>query len=654
MVNNKDIDMKVRNIILLFLYTLGTMTSCAEHDKENNLAGGDIKEEYMTFSAVFQNDETKTTLDGNPDDLIRNLMWQPDDEVYVCGADGDGEVFRNITEENSTSAMLQGVAMEESCYYAFFPAGMMGTFDDRQFRFNLPSEQIYEEAGMARDAFPMVAYTENSEMHFRNLCGMLVVNIYGEGSVSSIEFVGYSKDGNPVPVSGAVCVDMTETDIPVLSMTEDALSFVTLLCEGKKGNGVALSMDKYTSFHLVLPPMYCASFDVKIELTNGSSIIKHSDKPLEITRSHRTLLMPFEYTMPDDEIWYETTDGKILDVYSGVSFGDASLLSNCNHGGFGVLKFDKEVREVKKDRIFYLSETLTSLAIPDSVIGFDCAIVRDSPQLKELKGQYVTDDGRCMVVDGLLVAFAPKGASRVYHLPECVEIVPNGSLHGDDVEALVLNEGLLELESFAISMTSLEKITLPESLVVLGDAAVCCCPMLHQFIGKYASDNGRFLIDGTRLKGYAGAGLSACEIPEAVDEIGCDVFMGCTEMTKVSIHAGVKYICEGAFYACEYLKNVYFSLSSDLLEIGEESFAYCIGLTSVTIPANVTSIGRYAFVGCENLSKVTMRPPEPPQLGEDAFFGVSDELQIRIGSEYLAKYKADGSWYDYVDYMVAY
>ena len=646
--------MKERNIILLFLIALAAMTSCAEYDQENNLVDSDIKDEYMTFSAFFHNDETKTTLDGNPDDLVRNLMWQPDDEVYVCGASGDGEVFRNIAEENSSSAMLQGVAMEESCYYAFFPADMMGTFDNRQFRFNLPSVQAYEEAGMARDAFPMVAYTENSEMTFRNLCGMLVVNIYGEGSVSSIEFVGYSEDGNPVPVSGAVCVDMTETDVPLLSMTEDALSFVTLSCEDKKGNGVALSMDKYTSFHLVLPPMYCASFDVRIELTNGSSIIKHSDKPLEITRSHRTLLMPFEYTMPDDEIWYETTDGEILKVCPDVSFGDASLLSNCNQGGFGVLKFDKEVREVKGDSIFYMSETLTSLAIPDSVIGFDCAIVRDSPQLKELKGQYVTDDGRCMVVDGLLVAFAPKGASRVYHLPECVEIVPNGSLHGDDVESLVFNEGLLEIESFAISMTSLEKITLPESLVVLGDAAVYCCPMLHQFIGKYASDNGRFLIDGTRLKGYAGAGLSACEIPEVVEEIGCNVFIACTEMTTVSIPAGVKYICDCAFFVCVYLRNVYFSQSSDLLEIGEQSFAYCLGLTSVTIPSNVTSIGWYAFVGCDNLSKITMLPPEPPQLGEDAFFGVSDELQIRIGSEYLAKYKADGSWYEYVDYMVGY
>lgn len=649
----KSIDMKVRNIIQLFLCTLGAMTSCMEKNEDDCLVGSYAQKEYMTFSASFQNDETRTTLGGNPDDLYRNLMWQQDDQVYVCGASGDGDVFRNIAEENSTSAILQGVAMEESCYYAFFPAGMIESFGDSRFIFELPSVQTYAEAGMAGEAFPMVAYTESSEMLFRNLCGMLVVNIYGEGAVSSIEFIGYAEDHTPVPVSGRACVDMTQTEAPVLTMAEDALSIVTLSCVGDDGNGVALSMDEYTSFHLVLPPLSCSSFDVKIELTNGSSITKHSDKPLQVTRSHRILLAPFVYAMPEDEIWYETTDGKVLNVSSYVSFGEASLVSNCYHGGIGVLKFDKEVRDIKEDAIFS-SVTLKSLAIPDSVTGLYCAIVTDCPQLEELKGQYVTDDGRCMVVDGRLVAFAPKGASRVYHLPECVEIVPRGSLHGGDVESLVLNEGLVELESFAICMTSLEKITLPESLSVLGDAAVCCCPMLHQFIGKYASENGRFLIDGNRLKGYAGAGLSTCKIPEGVEFIGNDVFFACTEMTKVSIPAGVKYICEGAFYACEELQNLYFSLSSDLVEIGEQSFAYCGSLASVTIPSKVTSIGWYAFVGCERLAKITMRPSEPPQLGEDAFYGVSDELQIRISSEYIAKYKADGNWYNYVDYMVAY
>ena len=54
--------MKERNIILLFLIALAAMTSCAEYDQENNLVDSDIKDEYMTFSAFFQNDETKTTL----------------------------------------------------------------------------------------------------------------------------------------------------------------------------------------------------------------------------------------------------------------------------------------------------------------------------------------------------------------------------------------------------------------------------------------------------------------------------------------------------------------------------------------------------------------------------------------------------------------
>ncbi len=59
-------------------------------------------------------------------------------------------------------------------------------------------------------------------------------------------------------------------------------------------------------------------------------------------------------------------------------------------------------------------------------------------------------------------------------------------------------------------------------------------------------------------------------------------------------------------------------INYSVTSIGEEAFIGCTNLTSVTIPASVTSIGKEAFIGCTNLTSVTI-PNSMSFIGQSAF-----------------------------------
>ena len=60
-----------------------------------------------------------------------------------------------------------------------------------------------------------------------------------------------------------------------------------------------------------------------------------------------------------------------------------------------------------------------------------------------------------------------------------------------------------------------------------------------------------------------------------------------------TVPAGVKSICNNAFYSCDNLRNI--TISDGVTSIGEDAFGYCSSLTNITIPDSVTSIGDGAF-----------------------------------------------------------
>ena len=126
-------------------------------------------------------------------------------------------------------------------------------------------------------------------------------------------------------------------------------------------------------------------------------------------------------------------------------------------------------------------------------------------------------------------------------------------------------------------------------------------------------------------------GLTSVIIGNSVTSIGYEAFEKCTNLTKVDVRdiaawCNIDFIGGSHSNPLFFAKNLYLNgtIVSNLIipnsvnTIKELVFNGCTCITSVTIPNSVTSIGSYAFLGCTGLTSVTI-PNSVTVIGGSAF-----------------------------------
>ena len=147
---------------------------------------------------------------------------------------------------------------------------------------------------------------------------------------------------------------------------------------------------------------------------------------------------------------------------------------------------------------------------------------------------------------------------------------------------------------------------------------------------------------GITITGYTGD-KTELVIPGKIDgkkvtSIGDNAFMGCFNLTSITIPASVTSIRMGAFANCFNLTSI--TIPKGVTSIERDTFVGCGNLTSITIPASVTSIGDWAFSGCDGLTSITI-PEGVTSIGDHAFEDCSSLTSITI-SKGVTKFGGDG------------
>lgn len=135
--------------------------------------------------------------------------------------------------------------------------------------------------------------------------------------------------------------------------------------------------------------------------------------------------------------------------------------------------------------------------------------------------------------------------------------------------------------------------------------------------------------------------LTSVTIPESVVAIGNYAFCNCSNITYIRIPNTVKSIGNYAFSNCSQLAFV--DLSEGLTTIGVEAFYNCGALTHITIPSTVTSIGNNAFFYCSTFKSVYVEATTPPTLGSSVFYSTSS-LKCYLACGLLGEYLASSAW----------
>lgn len=243
---------------------------------------------------------------------------------------------------------------------------------------------------------------------------------------------------------------------------------------------------------------------------------------------------------------------------------------------------------------------MSSVTFPSTLIKLDRAFTY-CKRLEQFQGKYVSEDGRCVVIDGKLLAFASYGLTS-YSIPVGIETIgEHVFFRNNSLQSIQISEGVrvIEYEAF-FGSRSLTSVTIPQSVELIVEKAFSELPSLGSFNGKYSSSDNRCLIVDGELIGFAPSGMTSYVIPD------------------------------------------------DVVSIGPEAFRSYSDLEEITIPTTVETIGLFSFWLCKGLKAIYVQRPTPPH-GEEGMFDDTNNCPIYVPAESVEAYKAAEYWSDYAD-----
>ncbi len=311
---------------------------------------------------------------------------------------------------------------------------------------------------------------------------------------------------------------------------------------------------------------------------------------------------------------------------------------------------------------FFMCEKITDINIPNSVTRIGIAPFKYCESLSSITGKFA--DGRCLIVNDTLLAFAPSGISE-YSIPENVTRIEYGSFTNcSNLTYVHLPHSLTSIGTHAFYGCSLHDVTIPENVTAIGDGAFSSNQYLSSFYGNFASQDRCCLIVNDTLKAFAPyeSGLQEWRteftIPNGIATIGGHVFQSCSNLTTIEIPSSVTSIRNDAFGGCFNLANV--TIPNGVTSIGDRAFSWCEKITTITIPENVTELGDFVFDDCKKLESVYCRPITPPsQMYENTdnaglFSQNAEGRKIYVPNESVDAYKSAQGWSLYADDIVGY
>ena len=280
----------MKNHLILLSAILMCSVSCVQPEIESP----ESSEESILTCHIENPGDTKVSLSKD-----NQVLWSVDDKIILYDGTTEGIVY--VLDEASAgktsgtfvfdgfndvmtevSQINHRVAFYPYCYGVYC---VEDRADDQTYRmkgFSLPEIQTYMKDSIDPDAFPMAVVADRTEtdLSFRNVCGVLKLQLYGDCVVSQITLTG--NDGEKLSGSAEVVLD-GDYQTPEIEISQDGGSTVTLDCGNER---VMLNMHTPTVFMISIPPTeFKYGFRITVTDDNGKEYILQTNSNQSVGRS---------------------------------------------------------------------------------------------------------------------------------------------------------------------------------------------------------------------------------------------------------------------------------------------------------------------------------------------------------------------------------
>ena len=503
--------MKTERFVLILL-AIAALSACVKEQDIDLISGDDV-----VFTATWEGSaasRTQLSEDGK-------AVWSPSDAIRIYYGDSSQAEFTATNTEAAETALFQG-SLEgwtpggDQVVWAVYPSLEGGSCDGSSVTVFLPEEQEAVAGSFADDLFICIATSNNYQLYFRNLCGGIKFRIT-EADVVSVSFRGNAGE----PLAGQARV-MMENGIPYVDAYPGSVS-PTLTLTAPAGESFQTGAWYYITS---LPARLSQGYRMVLTKRDGTATVRESRNPVEIKRSVWGVLdkldegLIYEERIPENEIWYTTTDGQTTDFWDGDPY---QLVANLYENGKGRFIFDRALTHIPA----YFAQdnsSLQSVSLPEGIteIGEDafygCSNLTaiNFPSGLQKIGREAFNS--CALQEALLPeglqelgdgVFSGCGQLTRLHIPGSVTSVGYACcFFCPSLSELLLGEGIREIQEWAfIDCSGITELTLPQSLEVIGPAA------------------------------FGNIGVKKITIPAHVRELS-DAFSGC-DLEEVNVLASV-------------------------------------------------------------------------------------------------------------------
>lgn len=270
----------MKRLTVFTLIAVSMLPACTNEALQEKAANQNYSFTARTDSGI----KTRTCLGEDLSNETYPLLWEKGDRIIIAPSGKPATSYYETQEQGCDVAEfrfisgLEGNAMppENTALTALYPADAY-KFTDGKHTINIPENQTYRKNNISSGTMPMIAGATSRELSFRNVCGILRLQLNTleqDIRLSSIKVAADKGLAGPIAT-------FEGTDVTWDNPDSETGRGITLSCDG-----VALSPEP-EDFYIVLPPGKYTGFTIQLETGSptGSRRIYRMNEVLDIERS---------------------------------------------------------------------------------------------------------------------------------------------------------------------------------------------------------------------------------------------------------------------------------------------------------------------------------------------------------------------------------